>query len=79
MKKVYLTLSIILIFSINISSRKNNEVSIRLDYECEIFEKNFFYKDCKIVRDLNTDYRKMIAMEKGSKKFFSDPLTAYWL
>lgn len=56
---------------------KNNEVSIRVDYECEIFEKNFFYKDCKIVRDLNTDYRKMIAMEEGQKDNPSGPKRYY--
>lgn len=77
MKKVYLALSITLISSLNISSMKNNEVSIRMDYECEIVEKNFFYKDCKIVRDLNTDYQKMIAMEKGQRIFSSDPKVYY--
>lgn len=76
MKKVHLALSIILISSLNISSKKNNEVSIRLDYECEIFEKNFFYKDCKIVRDLNTDYQKMIASNVGQKNF-SGPQIRY--
>ena len=51
-------------------------MSIRLDYECEIFEKNFFYKDCKIVRDLNTDYQKMIASNVGQKNL-SDPKIRY--
>ncbi len=76
MKKVYLALSITLISSLNISSMKNNEVSIRMDYECEIVEKNFFYKDCKIVRDLNTDYQKMIAMKEG-QRIYSGPKSHY--
>ncbi|HLT23426.1 MAG TPA: hypothetical protein VKZ84_08280 [Bacteriovoracaceae bacterium] len=52
---------LLFIFSISFVQEDERHWVIRKDYECEIFEKDFFIKDCYRNADLNFDDKKMIA------------------
>lgn len=60
MIKLVIVLTTLILLSFSIIPLESR-YSIRKDFECEIFERDYYIKDCYRVRELNVEDREMIA------------------
>lgn len=58
---IFIAILLTIFFSFFSEQINSSALVLRKDYECEIFEKDFYIKDCYRNVDLNFDDKKMIA------------------